>query len=420
LIPYETTHLILIFNEKKLDLIKISPVLNAFEIAKRISFQKQKNYTRFIVRLSITATAISVAAILLTLSIVNGFQQAVSNKVYAFWGQIRIGSVSGAPLEMNKNLEHELYAIKAVESITPFLNQSTVLSYEQDIEGVVAKGMTANAATPFIIKGRAVQSVNDSISNEVVLSDQLANKLNITLNATIRLYFLNAEDVQQRKLKVVGIYHSGIDDYDKQFILVDIKLLQQLSNNFNRIEGYSVQLKKGANIEQINTQIQHKMPANWVATTIQDYYPQIFDWIGVQTVNRNVTISILLVIAIVNLLTCLFILMLERVPMIGTLTALGASQNFIRQIFLYQASFICWMGIALGTFLGLGLSLLQKHFGWIQMDESAYFIKTLPIAMDGFQIASVILGTAIICYISFLIPTLWIKKIAPAKAIKFD
>jgi lipoprotein-releasing system permease protein len=401
-------------------LIKISPDLNAFEIAKRISFQKQKNYTRFIVRLSIAATAISVAAILITLSIVNGFQQAVSNKVFAFWGEIRIGSVSGAPIELNKNLEHQLYSIKSVESITPFLNQSTVLSYEQDIEGVVAKGMTANTATPFIIKGRAVQSINDSLSNEVVVSDQLANRLNIKLNATVRLYFLNAEDVQQRKLKVVGIYHSGIDDYDKQFILVDLKLLQQLSNNFNRIEGYSVQLTKGANIEQINTQIQHKMPTNWVATTIQNYYPQIFDWIGVQTVNRNVTISILLVIAMVNLLTCLFILMLERVPMIGTLTALGATQNFIRQIFLYQASFICWIGIAIGTFLGLGLSLLQKHFGWIQMDESAYFIKTLPIAMDPLQIAYVLIGTAIICYISFLVPTLWIKKIAPAKAIKFD
>ena len=420
MIPYETTHLILIFNQKKLDLIKISPDLNAFEIAKRISFQKQKNYTRFIVRLSIAATAISVAAILITLSIVNGFQQAVSNKVFAFWGEIRIGSVSGAPIELNKNLEHQLYSIKSVESITPFLNQSTVLSYEQDIEGVVAKGMTANTATPFIIKGRAVQSINDSLSNEVVVSDQLANRLNIKLNATVRLYFLNAEDVQQRKLKVVGIYHSGIDDYDKQFILVDLKLLQQLSNNFNRIEGYSVQLTKGANIEQINTQIQHKMPTNWVATTIQNYYPQIFDWIGVQTVNRNVTISILLVIAMVNLLTCLFILMLERVPMIGTLTALGATQNFIRQIFLYQASFICWIGIAIGTFLGLGLSLLQKHFGWIQMDESAYFIKTLPIAMDPLQIAYVLIGTAIICYISFLVPTLWIKKIAPAKAIKFD
>jgi len=418
--PYETTHLILIFKEKKLDLIKISLLLNAFEIAKRISFQKQKNYTRFIVRLSIAATAISVAAILLTLSIVNGFQQAVSNKVYAFWGQIRIGSVSGAPLAINKNVEAELYSIKAIESVTPFLNQSTVLSYTQDIEGVVARGIPANRATPFIIKGRAVQSTNDSLSNEVVVSDQLANRLNITLNAIVRLYFLNAGDVQQRKLKVVGIYHSGIDDYDKQFILVDIKLLQQLSNNFNRIEGYSIQLKKGAIIEQVNNQVQHKMPTNWVATTIQNFYPQIFDWIGVQTVNRNVTISILLIIAIVNLLTCLFILMLERVSMIGTLTALGATQSFIRQIFLFQASFICWMGIGIGTFIGIGLSLLQQHFGWIQMDESAYFIKTLPIAIDGLQIAYVILGTAFIGYISFLIPTLWIKKIAPAKAIKFD
>lgn len=420
MIPHETTHLILIFKEKKLDLIKIRPALNPFEIAKRISFQKQKNYTRFIVRLSIAATAISVAAILLTLSIVNGFQQAISNKVYAFWGQIRISSVNGAPLEINKNLEQELYSIKGIEHVTPFLNQSTVLSYAQDIEGVVARGVAANTTTPFITKGRAIQSENDSLSNEVVISDQLANKLNITLQATVRLYFLNTGEVQQRKLKVVGIYHSGIDDYDKQFIIVDIKLLQQLSNNFNRIEGYSIQLKKEAIITQINDQVQHKMPANWVATSIKNYYPQIFDWIGVQTVNRNVTISILLVIAIVNLLTCLFILMLERVPMIGTLTALGASQSFIRQIFLFQASFICWMGIGLGTFFGLGLSLLQKYFGWIQMDESAYFIKTLPIAIDGYQIVLVILGTALICYVSFLIPTLWIKKIAPAKAIKFD
>ena len=199
--PYETTHLILIFKEKKLDLIKISLLLNAFEIAKRISFQKQKNYTRFIVRLSIAATAISVAAILLTLSIVNGFQQVVSNKVYAFWGQIRIGSVSGAPLAINKNVEAELYSIKAIKSVTPFLNQSTVLSYTQDIEGVVARGIPANRATPFIIKGRAVQSTNDSLSNEVVVSDQLAKRLNITLNAIVRLYFLNAGDVQQRKIK---------------------------------------------------------------------------------------------------------------------------------------------------------------------------------------------------------------------------
>lgn len=394
--------------------------MNAFEIAKRISFQKQKNYTRFIVRLSIAATAISVAAIIITLSMVQGFQHAVSDKVYHFWGQIRIASVNGAPLEVNNQLEQGLLKIPSVERVTPFLNQSTVLSFQQDIEGVVARGFSANTITPFIIKGRGLQNKTDSICNEVVVSDHLAATLNISIGAIVRLYFLNVGDVQQRKLKVVGLYHSGIEDYDKQFILVDIKLLQQISNHPNQIEGYSIQLKEGTNIDHVNDEVQRLMPANFVATPIKDYYPQIFDWIGVQTVNRNVTITIMLLIAIVNLLTCLFILMLERIPMIGTLSALGASQNFIRQIFLYQASFICWMGIGIGSFIGIGLCLLQQKFGWIQMDETAYFIKTLPIELNGNQIGTVILGTAIVSYISFLIPTLWIKKVAPAKAIKFD
>ncbi len=394
--------------------------MNAFEIAKRISFQKQKNYTRFIVRLSIAATAISVAAILITISIVNGFQQTVSNKVYAFWGEIRIASVNGAPLEKNDALAARLAKIPGVESIHPFLNQSTVLAYQQDIEGVVAKGIVANSPIAFIVQGRNIQSNKDSMVSEVVLSDYLTKTLNIPLGATVKLYFLNIGEVQQRKLKVVGIYHSGIEDYDKQYILVDLKLLQQLNHHLNEIEGYALKLQKKATIELINDQVQRQMPPNWVATTIKDYYPQIFDWIGVQTVNRNVTITIMLLIAIVNLLTCLFILMLERIPMIGTLTSLGATQSFIRQIFLYQASFICWMGIGIGSVIGIGLCYLQKLFGWIQLDESAYFIKTLPIEFDAYQIILVVLGTAIISYISFLIPTLWIKKIAPAKAIKFD
>ena len=394
--------------------------MNPFEIAKRISFQKQKNYTRFIVRLSIAATSISVAAILITLSIVNGFQHVVSDKVYSFWGQIRIASVNGAPLTIDKNVELELKKLPAVQSVTPFLNQSIVLAYEQDIEGVVAKGQPSSNATPFIIEGRGIQPISDRIVSEVVLSQKLAAILKIKLGAVVRMYFFNAGNVQQRKLTVVGLYHSGIEDYDSKFIVVDLKLLQQLNNQPNEIEGYSIALKKDTKIDAANDAVQAKMPVNWVSTTIKDYYPQIFDWIGVQSINRNVTITIMLIIAIVNLLTCLFILMLERVTMIGTLGALGATSGFIRQIFLYQASFICWMGIGLGTLIGLGLCFLQEKFEWIQLDETAYFIKTLPIDFNVTEITSFIIGTAVVCYVSFLIPTLWIKKISPTKAIKFD
>ena len=392
----------------------------AFEIAKRISFQKQKNYTRFIVRLSIAATAISVAAILLTFSIVNGFQATIANKVYQFWGHIRVASVSGEPMKQDANTLAAFQKNTAVKTVTPFVSQSTVLSFEQDIEGVVARGIPASTQIPFLRKGKGwTASTKDSILNEIIISDNTAKKLNIQLGASVRLYFLNTGAVQQRKLKVVGIYHSGIEEYDNQFVLVDIKLLQQLNNN-ELVEGYSIVLNENAPIEATTSALQKILPENWVATSIKNYYPQIFDWIGVQTINRDVTITIMLIVAIINLLTCLFIIMLERITMIGTLTALGASQNFIRKIFLFQASFICWTGILLGAIIGLGLSYLQVKTGWIQMDESAYFIKELPIKMDAVQIISVLIGTAIISYISFLLPTLWIKKISPAKAIQFD
>ena len=397
--------------------MKIYYLSTAFDIARKISFQKEKTYTRFIVRLSIAATAISVAAIILTLAIVNGFQQSISDKVYQFWGHIRVASVSGEPIELNQNT-NVLWS-DSVASVTPFINQSCVLSYGPDIEGVVMKGIPANSKIPFIIKG-TVFNIQDTSRNDIIISDALANKLKIPLDSSIRIYLLNNGNVVQRKMKVIGFYHSGIEEYDRQFVIVDIKTIQKLLNNYAQIEGFAVGLKKDMPVDLVNDGLLHKMPKNWVATPIKEYYPQIFDWINVQNVNKNVTISILLIIAIVNLLTCLFILMLERVNMIGTLSALGASHSFLRQIFLYQASFICWMGIGIGSGIGIGFALLQQQFHFIQLDESAYFIKNLPIHINWLQVLLVIICTAIVSYASFLIPTLWIKKIAPAKAIKFD
>lgn len=389
----------------------------AFDIAKKISFQKEKTYTRFIVRLSIAATAISVAAIILTLAIVNGFQKSISNKVYQFWGDIRVGSVNGLPLELSE--DPKIMQSDSIESITPFINQSAVLAYEQDIEGVVIKGMPASSKIPLLTKGQ-VFNVQDTNNNEIIISDAISNKLKIPLDSNIRVYLLNSGNIVQRKLKVIGFYHTGIEEYDRQYVLMNIKTVQKLLNNYTQIEGYTIHLKNEMPVEKVNEGLINKIPKNWVATPIKEYYPQIFDWINVQNVNKNVTITILLIIAIVNLLTCLFILMLERVNMIGTLASMGASHSFIRKIFLYQASFICWMGIGIGSFLGIGLALLQQKFNFIQLDESAYFIKYLPIHINWMQVLLVIVSTAIISYISFLIPTLWIKKIAPAKAIKFD
>ena len=392
----------------------------AFEIAKRISFYKQKNYTRFIVRLSIAATAISVAAILLTFSIVNGFQATVSSKLFSFWGHIQISSVNGASLKEDAQVAKKIKTIPNIQSASAFLNQTMVLAKDIEIEGLNAKGIADFSSIPNLIQGRIIQSDGQSPSKEIVLSKNMAAKLHIAIGDQVRLYFFQNNQVQERRLSVVGLFHSGIEEYDLKNVFVDIQLLQQMTLAPTAISGYQMNVQDLSKIAQTQMDIQSNLPENWVASASADLYPQLFDWIQVQNINRNITIIIMLLIAVVNLITCLLILLLERVPMIGSLNAMGATHAMIQKVFMYQASFIAWIGIGLGVLIGLGLSILQLKFQWIQLDESAYLIDVLPIQIQPLQVIGVIVGTAIVCYLSFLLPTIWIKKMSPAKAIRFD
>jgi lipoprotein-releasing system permease protein len=392
----------------------------AFEIAKRISFYKQKNYTRFIVRLSIAATAISVAAILLTFSIVNGFQSTISSKLYTFWGHIQISAVDGANLKEDSQVIKNIQTIPNIQSASAFLNQTMVLGKDIEIEGLNAKGIADFTNIPNLIQGRLIQKNSQTSAKEIVLSKNIAAKLNIAIGDQVRLYFFQKNQVQERKLTVVGLFHSGIEEYDLKNVFVDIHLLQQLMQDPTAITGYQINVKDLNKIAETQIDIQSKLPDNWVGSASSALYPQLFDWIQVQNINRNITIVIMLLIAVVNLITCLLILLLERIPMIGSLNAMGATNTMIQKVFLYQASFIAWIGIGLGVLIGLGLSLLQLKFQWIHLDESAYLIDVLPIQIQPLQVIGVIFGTAIVCYLSFLLPTIWIKKISPAKAIRFD
>jgi lipoprotein-releasing system permease protein len=361
-----------------------------------------------------------VAAILLTFSIVNGFQSTVRNKLYSFWGHVQISSVNGANLNDDAQVANQIKSISNIQSSSAFLNQTMVLAKDIEIEGLNAKGIADFSSIPSLIQGRIIQSDGQNPSKEIVISKNMASKLNIAIGDQVSLYFFQNNQVQERKLTVVGLFHSGIEEYDLKNVFVDIQLLQQMIQVPNAITGYQINLKDLSKITETQNEIQSILPDNWVNSASANLYPQLFDWIQVQNINRNITIIIMLLIAIVNLITCLLILLLERIPMIGSLNAMGATHAMIQKVFLYQASFIAWIGIVLGLFIGLGLSLLQLKFQWIQLDESAYLINTLPIQIQPFQVIGVVVGTAIVCYLSFLLPTIWIKKISPAKAIRFD
>ncbi len=406
----------------------------SFFIAKRLAFSKQQSFSRFIIRLSVGATAVGVAAMIITLCFVNGFQQSVSQKIYSFWGHIRVQhfepdkSLVAEEMPITKN-ETVLATIKkttGVETVQAFATKSAVIEKNKNIDGIILKGIENTYDSiqlqPYMVEGRWINFKDSSYSKEIILSKQLAQLLKIQLNDVINIYFIRSEDGTRtyRKLTVAGIYKTGIEEYDKLFAIGDIRLIQKINNwQSDQIGGYEIFTSNKNQADSINSSLLNELPTEWMSRTIQSIYPNIFDWLSIQDVNRNVIFIIMAIVAIINLITCLLILILERTKMIGLLKSIGASDKNIIQIFLYYATVIAGLGILIGFIAGTGISLLQLYTGFIQLDESSYYVSNAPILIIWWQIAAVCAATLFTCFLMLILPALLIRKINPITALQF-
>ena len=406
----------------------------AFHIAKRIALNRQKSFSRFIIRLSVLATAISVMAMIITLAFVNGFQQKISAKVFSFWGHIRVQGyepdkslvAEESPIQKNDTIEWYIKKEPGIKKIQSFATKSAVLEKNKEIEGVLIKGIEkeydSSELKTYIKKGRWIHFIDSTYSKEILVSTPLATQLKINLNDTIMVYFISIMDGSRtyRKLKVVGIYQTGIEEYDRLFVLGDLRLLQKVNGwTPQQSGGYEIFLTDYKDIDFISNRLSEKLPVTWMSRSIREVYPNIFDWLDIQDMNRNVIFIIMSIVAIINLVTCLLILILERTRMVGILKALGMQDGVIQKIFLYQATVITVTGIGLGFVLGIGVCLWQQYSGFIKLDESAYSLSTAPIQIIWWEVFSVCIGTAGVCYLSLILPTWIIKKVNPVKAIQF-
>lgn len=406
----------------------------AFHIAQRIAFNRQKSFSRFIIRLSVAATALSVMAMIITLAFVNGFQQTVAGKVFSFWGHVRVQKyepnkslvAEETPIERNDSIELLLRREPGVQRVQSFATKSAVLEKNKEIDGVLLKGIEkgydSSKLKIYLKEGRWLNFDDSAYSKEIMVSSPLASQLQINLNDTITVYFISILDETRtyRKLRVAGIYKTGIEEYDKLFILGDLRLIQRVNGWApGQIGGYEMFLDDYKNIDTISTRLSDKLPVEWMSRSIREVYPNIFDWLNIQDVNRNVIFVVMTIVAIINLVTCLLILILERTRMVGILKALGARDGIIQQIFLYHATVITFAGIGIGFLLGIGICLLQQYTGFIRLDEASYYVTTAPVQIIWWQVFTVCAGTALVCYAALIVPTLLIKKINPVKAIQF-
>ncbi|HEY6976586.1 MAG TPA: FtsX-like permease family protein, partial [Chitinophagaceae bacterium] len=244
-------------------------------------------------------------------------------------------------------------------------------------------------------------------------------------NDTIHIYFISPENATSsvRSLYVKGIFKTGIEEFDKSFAIGDLRLLRRINSwKHNEIGGYEVFLKDYKQINYINDLLYTgptPLPGAWVSKSIKEIYPFIFDWLSIQDVNRNVIFIVMSIIAIVNLVTCLLILVLERTRMVGVLKAIGSDDWNIQKIFLYHASIISARGIGFGLLFGVGIALLQQYTGFIKLDETAYYVPTAPVWLIWWQVFAVCAAALVVCFLSLLLPSLFVRTIQPVKAIQF-
>lgn len=407
----------------------------SFFVAKRIAFNKGSSFSKFIINIAVAATAISVAVMILATSLVNGFKEVVQDKVFNFWGHIHITRyqpnagplTEELPFPNRKSLTDSLQHAPGLQSISPYATKSALLKSDKETEGIIFKGVTKDydwkQLKPFIKSGHLIDFSDSAYSSQILISEYMANELQLKLNDRPIIYFVQGGGLtpRARRLTVAGTYKTSIEEYDKTYIIGDLELIRKMNNWApDDIGGYEIMLKDYKKMDTIAWYINnHLVPDELFPRTIRDIYPNIFDWLGLQDQNELITIIIMTIVAIINMTTAILILILERTNMVGILKSLGMRSWNIQKIFVYQAGYIILLGLLIGDFFGLGIAILQQQTGFFKLPEDTYYMSAAAISIKWLDIVLINIGTFVICTVVLLIPSLIIKKIRPVKAIQF-
>lgn len=403
-------------------------------IAKRLFTAKENNnnYTRPIIRIAILAIAISVAVMILSVFILSGFKDNISNKVIGFGSHIKITkfnnnqSFENDPIDFNLEIYDKIKNLDFVNHINIYATKAGIIKNDVDIHGVVLKGVSGDYNWEFfknnLISGD-IPNIKDSTkiaSNDILISESISKKLNIKLGEELVIYFIQ-NPARVRKFKVSGIYKTALSEFDDITAIADLNHLIKLNNwNTNQIGGYEIKTKDFDNVSSYTSKIDELIDFDLKAQNSKDLNPQIFDWLRLQDFNVVIILILMLLVGCVNMVTSLLIIILEKSKFIGVLKAIGLSNWNIRKIFIYNSLYILLNGLFWANLVVILFTFFQKRFHLISLDETIYFMSSVPVKFDVFSMFIINIGTIIICYLVLIIPTILIAKISPAKSIRFE
>jgi len=394
-------------------------------IAKRISFQSKRSFSKMIVRIAITGIALGIAVMILSLAVIRGFKTTIQDKLRNFAGDIQISKIQLANNPENSfiyqsdSLSTALKNNKGIAHFNEFASKVGVLRMGSQMDPIVLKGLGKNYHAGFyqsiLTQGRLFQQ-----ANEIIISKDLANRYQVALNTSLYIYFAD-EQLKIRKLKVVGIFDSGIDQLDRMYIVSDIDIIKSVNNwHQQEIGGYEIYANQRISDQQLIAQLNAALPFDAYAQTVSALYPSMFEWLALLDVNGQVIIILMLLVAGINMISALLIIILERSATIGLLKTLGAKNNSIQKIFLWNAAYLISYGLLIGNSIALIISFIQAKTHILKLDQTNYYMSYVPIELSFSDIIYLNVGALFACILMVVIPSFLITKITAIKAIRFN
>ncbi|MAQ76277.1 MAG: transmembrane permease [Aquimarina sp.] len=409
-----------------------------FFIAKRLIKGKEhkSSISAPIIKIAIAAITIGMIMMIITVATGIGLQRKIRDKVAAFEGHVIISSFDNnssvetiAPISTEQSFYPRFQGVNGIRHIQGVATKAGLIRTEEDFEGVVVKGVGVDYLwrdfEEYLIEGRLPDFSNE-LNGEILISDYISKRLNLKVGDKAITFFLkkNSDPKSRpntRAFDIVGIYNSGMQEFDESFVIADIRHIQRMNKwKDNEVGRFEVLLDDFDKIEQKGREIYENIPSTLDAQTIALKYGTIFEWLKLFDLNIIGIIGIIILVAGINMITALLVLILERVPMIGILKALGTSDWSIRKVFLYNAAYLILVGLLLGNILGIGLLYVQEYYGVITLNPDTYYVDKAPVYISVGYIFLLNLGTMLLCVLMLLIPSFIISKISPVKAIRFQ
>ncbi len=399
-------------------------------IASRITFKSKRTFSKLIVRIAIVGIMLGLGVMILSLAVVRGFKQEIREKMRGFAGDIQVvrydlnESYENSPFDENIKFEKQALSEHMITHVMPFATKPGIIRAKDEIEGVVLKGVEKNYDWSFfkkiMITGKVID-FTDSVAaqKQIMISQQTADRLKLKVGDDILMYFVQ-EPLRTRKFKICGIFSSGVDEVDKTYVVGALSLIQRLNDwSPNQIGGYELRVDDFDRLNDAANYLDGILPIKLKAYTILQTYPTIFEWLKLLDTNTVVMLVLMLAVAVINMISALLIMILERTSMIGMFKAMGATNWSLQKIFLYNAFYLVGVGLILGNILGFGLGYLQSITHFFKLDPASYYMSFVPVQFNWLDATLLNLGTLVICFLVLIIPSTLVTKISPVKAIRF-